>query len=176
MKNDNQTTDMFDEVIGAFTPQPLEVKPAKPKRIVIKKRATWRTLKTPVDRDTAQTTKPRPIVVRAVEQALATLGKLGCVYHAQFNGKDYTNGQLVTAKLKRAKRASSINYGSRAEYYKPFIKDLQPGDVVDVPFGDFYGYDLQSSIGAWAVSNWGTKSFMTTVNKKTKVVEVLRLK
>lgn len=166
MKSDNQTTDMFDEVIGTFTPQPLEVKPAKPKRILIQKR-TQR-----VQRELG----PRPIVVRAVEQALATLGKLGCVYHAQFNGKDYTNGQLVTAKLKRTKRASSINYGSRAEYYKPFIKDLQPGDVVDVPFGDFYGYDLQSSIGAWAVSNWGTKSFMTTVNKKTKVVEVLRLK
>lgn len=166
MKTDTQTTDMFDEVIGTFKPQPLEVKPAKPKRIVIKKRRV----------QVQSSEKPRPIVVRAVEQALATLGKLGCVYHAQFNGKDYTNGQLVTAKLKRTKRASSINYGSRAEYYKPFIKDLQPGDVVDIPFGDFYGYDLQSSIGAWAVANWGTKSFMTTVNKKTKVVEVLRLK
>ena len=166
MKSDNQTTDMFDEVIGTFTPQPLDVKPAKPKRIVIKKRKV----------QVQSSEKPRPIVVRAVEQALATLSKLGCVYHAQFNGKDYTNGQLATAKLKRAKRASSINYGSRAEYYKPFIKDLQPGDVVDVPFGDFHGYDLQSSIGAWAVGHWGTKSFMTTVNKKTKVVEVLRLK
>ena len=166
MKSDNQTTDMFDEVIGTFTPQPLDVKPAKPKRIVIQKRAQR------IQRELG----PRPIVVRAVEQALSTLSKLGCVYHAQFNGKDYTNGQLATAKLKRAKRASSINYGARADYYKPFIKDLQPGDVVDVPFGDFYGYDLQSSIGAWAVSNWGTKSFMTTVNKKTKVVEVLRLK
>ena len=163
MKSDNQTTDMFDEVIGTFTPQPLDVKPAKPKRIVIKKRAQR------IQRELG----PRPIVVRAVEQALSTLSKLGCVYHAQFNGKDYTNGQLATAKFKRA---STTCYGDRAEYYKPFIKDLQPGDVVDVPFDKFSGTDLQSSIGAWAVGHWGTKSFMTTVNKKTKVVEVLRLK
>lgn len=172
MKSDNQTTDMFDEVIGTFKPQPLDVKPAKPKRIVVTKRIKRNidTSKIPVGSFPA---KPRPIVVRAVEQALETLSKLGCVYHAQFNGKDYTNGQLATAKLKRA---STTCYGDRAEHYKPFIKDLQPGDVVDVPFGNFHGADLQSSISAWAVSNWGTKSFMTTVNKKTKVVEVLRLK
>jgi hypothetical protein len=54
---------------------------------------------------------------------------------------------------------------------------MQPGDVVDVPFGNFHGFDLQSSIGAWAVELTGApRSFMTTVNKKTKVVEVLRLK
>jgi hypothetical protein len=67
------------------------------------------------------------------------------------------------------------SYGDRAKYYKPFLIGMKAGDVVDVPFDKFKGHDLQSSIGSWAVTHWGVKSFMTTVNKKKKVVEVLRL-
>jgi hypothetical protein len=61
MKSDNQTTDMFDEVIGTFTPQPLEVKPAKPKRIVIKSALLGELASTPVDRDSREV---RPSHVR----------------------------------------------------------------------------------------------------------------
>jgi len=116
----------------------------------------------------------RPIVVRAVEQALDTLSKLGCVYHAQFNGKEYVHGELTTPKRKRARNSDA--YGERADHYKPLIENMKAGDVIDVPFAHFNPNELQSSICAYAVGNWGTKSFTTSVNKKTRVVEVLRLK
>lgn len=177
MTNDTQQ-DLFDEVIGTFTPEPIQHKriprepeafTALPKRITIKKR------KAPKVKIQAPTTeKVRPIVVRAVEQALDTLSKLGCVYHAQFNGKEYVHGELVEVKKKRTHNSES--YGERAEYYKPLIENMKAGDLVDVPFAHFSPNELQSSICAYAVGNWGTKSFTTSVNRKTKVVEVLRLK
>ena len=177
MTNDTQQ-DLFDEVIGTFTPEPIQHKriprspeafTAVPKRITIKKR------KAPKVKIQAPTTeKVRPIVVRAVEDALTTLRKLGCVYHAQFNGKEYVNGELVEVKKKRTHNFES--YGERAEYYKPLIENMKAGDVVDVPFAHFNPNELQSSICAYAVGNWGTKSCTTSMNKKTKAVEVLRLK
>jgi len=167
MTNDMQQ-DLFDEVIGTFTPEPIQHK--LPKRITIKKRKApkWKV-------EVPKTEKVRPIVVRAVEDALTTLSKLGCVYHAQFNGKDYVNGELTTPKKKRASYKTNT-YGERAEHYKPLIENMKAGDVVDVPFANFEPNDLQSSICAYAVMQWGTKSYTTSVNKKTKVVEVLRLK
>jgi len=166
MTNDTQQ-DLFDEVIGTFTPEPIQHK--LPKRITIKKRKAPKvTIQAPT------TEKVRPIVVRAVEQALDTLSKLGCVYHAQFNGKEYVHGELTTPKRKRARNSDA--YGERADHYKPLIENMKAGDVIDVPFAHFNPNELQSSICAYAVGNWGTKSFTTSVNKKTRVVEVLRLK
>jgi hypothetical protein len=178
MTNDTQQ-DLFDEVIGTFTPEPIQHKriprvpeafTALPKRITIKKR------KVPKVKIQAPTTeKVRPIFVRAVEDALTTLRKLGCVYHAQFNGKDYVNGELVEVKKKRSSYKTNT-YGERAEHYKPLIENMKAGDVVDVPFAHFEPNELQSSICAYAVLNWGTKACTTSMNKKTKAVEVLRLK
>lgn len=178
MTNDTQQ-DLFDEVIGTFTPEPIQTKriPRAPeafteafKRITIKKR---RAPKVKIQAPTTE--KVRPIVVRAVEDALTTLSKLGCVYHAQFNGKEYVNGELTTPKKKRASYKTNV-YGERAEYYKPLIENMKAGDVVDVPFLHFNPNELQSSICAYAVLNWGTKACTTSMNKKTKAVEVLRLK
>ena len=157
MKSDNQTTDMF-------VPNRLEQELNRIARDVDPPQVSTGRIPREVP--------PRTIVVRAVEQAMFTLKKLGCVYHVQFNNKNYTHGELVASK---PVRAGTKSYGDRAKYYKPFIKDMKAGDVVDIPFGNFKGHDLQSSIGSWAVTNWGVKTFMTTVNKKKKVVEVLKL-
>lgn len=156
MKSDNKTTDMF-------IPNRLE---QELNRIGY----PCETLQAPVER-LPREVPPRTIVIRAVEQALLTLTKLGCVYRVRFNNKDYTNGEFPALKSKRG----GESYGDRARYYKPFLIGMKAGDVVDVPFDRYKGPDLQSSIGSWAVINWGAKSFMTTVNKKKKVVEVLRL-
>lgn len=157
MKSDNKTTDMF-------IPNRLE---QELNRIGYPRE----TPQAPIER-LPREVPPRTIVIRAVEQALSTLTKLGCVYRVRFNNKDYTNGEFPALK---STRVGTESYGDRARYYKPFIKDMKVGDVIDVPFDKFKGQDLQSSIGSWAVTNWGPKSFMTTVNKKKKVVEVLRL-
>jgi hypothetical protein len=157
MKSDNQTTDMF-------VPNRLEQELNRIAQDVDPPQVSTGRIPREVP--------PRTIVVRAVEQALSTLSKLGCVYRVRFNNKDYTNGEFPSLK---PTRVGTKEYGDRAKYYKPFLKDMKAGDVVDVPFGKFKGQDLQSSIGSWAVTNWGVKTFMTTVNKKKKVVEVLRL-
>lgn len=157
MKSDNQTTDMF-------VPNRLEQELNRIARDVDPPQVSTGRI--------PREAPPRTIVVRAVEQALSTLNKLGCVYRVRFNNKDYTNGKFPALK---STRVGTESYGDRAKYYKPFLKDMKAGDVVDVPLGNFKGQDLQSSIGSWAVTNWGVKTFMTTVNKKKKVVEVLRL-
>lgn len=157
MKSDNQTTDMF-------VPNRLEQELNRIARDVDPPQVSTGRI--------PREAPPRTIVVRAVEQALSTLNKLGCVYRVRFNNKDYTNGKFPELK---PTRVGTKDYGDRAKHYKPFLKDMKAGDVVDVPLGNFKGQDLQSSIGSWAVTNWGVKTFMTTVNKKKKVVEVLRL-
>jgi hypothetical protein len=146
MKSDNQTTDMF-------VPNRLEQELNRIAQDVDPPQVSTGRIPREVP--------PRTIVIRAVEQALSTLSKLGCVYRVRFNNKDYTNGEFPSLK---PTRVGTKEYGDRAKYYKPFLIGMKAG-----------GQDLQSSIGSWAVTNWGVKTFMTTVNKKKKVVEVLRL-
>ena len=61
-------------------------------------------------------------------------------------------------------------------YVSPILDKLQVGELIEVPNGIYKLDDLQSNICARAYSRWGAKSVATSINRKTNVVEILRLK
>jgi hypothetical protein len=94
------------------------------------------------------------------------------------DGTKYERGSLKLQEQKadpnRRKRGAVHPIGSIKQYYWPFIKDLQPGQIVEVPFDKYGGTLLVSGISSYATRIWGKRSTMTLQNSKKQVVEVLR--
>lgn len=111
---------------------------------------------------------------KALNQLLVGLQNLGCSYVViDKDGADYTFGDAL--KKGQKKRPRKYPYGSIREYYYPWIKDLAPGDSTVVPAGSFSIEDIQSGIGAKAAALWGPGTFVTSLDRSSNSVEVLRV-
>lgn len=76
----------------------------------------------------------------------------------------------------RRKRGLVHPIGAVKQYYWPFIKDVAPGQLVEIPYDKYGGELLSSGISSYATRIWGKKSAMTVRNNNKGVVEVLRLR
>jgi hypothetical protein len=79
----------------------------------------------------------------------------------------------VGTKNRKAKRA--FEYGSVTKYLEPYIKELEVGQVVEIPINEFGQHRLQSTSGAWFNRVRGIGSQTSTFNKENNTIEVLRL-
>jgi hypothetical protein len=86
------------------------------------------------------------------------------------NGEEYGDLEVVRAK----RRARTEKYGHFSKYIQPFIENLQPGEVAQIPIQDYNRSRLGSSCSALACRLWGNGSntFCTTDTH----IELLRLK
>jgi hypothetical protein len=96
-------------------------------------------------------------------------------------------GTITDRPRNRASKKLSAVKGSvdliqrYSSHYKPIIENLPVGEVVSIPFRTVTGVNLSvsglnSAVTAWIATNWGTDSSTTHINRKTKAIEVLRLK
>lgn len=79
------------------------------------------------------------------------------------------------AKTRRTRVKSKLPYGTLTAYYLPFIKDMQPDDLVQIPIGAFEWHSLQASITATGGKMWGRGRVTCVSNKDKTVLEVWRL-
>lgn len=79
------------------------------------------------------------------------------------------------AKPRKTRVKSKLPYGTLIAYYMPYIKDMQPDDLVQVPVGTFDWHALQSSITASGGQMWGKGRVTCVTNKDKTVLEVWRL-
>lgn len=98
------------------------------------------------------------------------------------DGTKYEQGGLKlepertqTNKVRR-KRGLVHPIGTVKQYYFPFIKDVTPGQLVEIPYDKYGGELLASGISSYATRIWGKQSAMTVRNNTKGVVEVLRLR
>lgn len=82
--------------------------------------------------------------------------------------------KLEEPKLKRKRQKSDFPHGTLTAHYMPYLQNLQPGQMVEVPFGNFPPAVLAGSISSRVCQLWGRKTAMTAQNAEKKVVEVLR--
>lgn len=109
----------------------------------------------------------------AVARALVILKSLKAEYKIILpDGAEY--GDLVI-QPKKAKRQFKYPIGEMADHYRPFVKNMKPGEVVSVPLGKFEAEHLRGTMTGHFAKTWGAGSTMTTINKKAKTVEVLRI-
>jgi len=76
----------------------------------------------------------------------------------------------------RAKRsASATPWGSLSTHYLPYMENMEPDDLVQIPVGAFEAGRLQSSVAARATSRWGKGTYTCVVSRDKQFVELWRL-
>ncbi len=92
------------------------------------------------------------------------------------DGQTISHGdlKLEEPKLGRRKRNPDIPHGALTAHYMPYLQDMKPGDMVEVPYGNFPPAILAGSISSRVCQLWGRKTTMTAQNAEKNVVEVLR--
>lgn len=125
-----------------------------------------------------------PLTVQSMlERAINTLklihAKSGvdfAIYSEQYGISEGTIDLTKPRKSKRTRtRQSKLPYGTLVTYYLPFIKDLEPDGLVQIPVGDFDAVSLQGAISAHASKMWGKGSVSCIVSPDKAIVEVWRL-
>jgi len=76
----------------------------------------------------------------------------------------------------RAKRSESATpWGSLSTHYLPYMENMEPDDLVQIPVGNFEAGRLQSSVAARATSRWGKGTYTCVVSRDRQFVELWRL-
>lgn len=106
---------------------------------------------------------------KALSNMLKGLQTLGCNFIVvDSDGEKHEHGDV-------AERVFKFRYGELINYYTPFVKDLNPGDSVEIP-ADKYPLDkIQSGVGSILSKAWGNGSYITAQNPDKNVLEVLRV-
>lgn len=91
------------------------------------------------------------------------------------DGTKYTQGDLQLETAKRKRQNSKFPMGTVSMHYKPYLANLKPRGLVEVPFDMFDGESLRSGIASHCVGVFGKGSVMTSINRSKRCVEVLRL-
>lgn len=109
---------------------------------------------------------------KALDNALRLLTGLGCQY-VVIDADGVKHGEIAESRKKR--RPNKYPMGTFSSYLRPYITPLNVGGSVDVPFGQFDGFELQSSIASLAHKLWGSNAHMSSVNRAKQIVEVIRI-
>jgi len=110
---------------------------------------------------------------KALNNIFKGLQSLGCSYVIiDKDGADYTYGE---AFKKGRRKKGRHEHGAIRDHYWPLLQDLEPGNAVEIPAGQFTIDEIQSGVGAKAATTWGPGSFVTSRNREKNVLEVLRV-
>lgn len=105
----------------------------------------------------------------------AVLEKMECQYViTTSNGMKYSN-TIESTPEPVARPEREFPYGDIRTYVKTFISEMNIGDTVSIP-ADKYGVgNVQNSVTAWFVTTFGKNSCMSTRNRETNTVDVMRI-
>lgn len=111
-----------------------------------------------------------------ITRSISTAVKLLTVAGAQFkiitpDGTEY--GELEVKEIRRRKFTHTYPPGTLQALYSPYINDLQPGQVAQIPYGDFPKEDLRSAVTAYCSYKWGNGSYRSCITDQH--VEILRV-
>jgi hypothetical protein len=117
------------------------------------------------------------IFEKMLKTTLSNLRQLegkGYIKYKVIYGKE-EHGSLVVG-IPKSKRSSALNLpmGTMRDYVMPYVVNLQPGELVEIPFGEYPPENVRSNAGAWASGKWGRGTYTSTINHKSRVVELYR--
>lgn len=110
----------------------------------------------------------------ALQRALQYLNSCNAKYKIiAEDGSEY--GTLEVVKNQPPKRQLAYPVGMLRNYYGPYIQNMNVGDVVLVPLGQFDFDRLQGGIGSLSNKLWGNGSVITRRDPVRNAIEVLRV-
>ena len=128
-----------------------------------------------------------PLNLRTVEGSLLILRNLGFNYivESQDGATSYKHGLVTSIKAVTPAKKKKANYADKPrgylrDYVRPQMKDLKVNELLEISSAHPDGtkinlYSLQSAVCNAGNRFWGAGSVTTSMNPKTKNVEVLRL-
>ena len=108
----------------------------------------------------------------AFNRALKLLDAAGAEYAIKFDGE--VHGTLTLAPERKGK-PSLYRRGETHSYFWPLVKDIQVGEVREVPLDRFDGPTLSSNISSACVRTFGVGCSIVSLQKAKGVVAVLRI-
>lgn len=118
-----------------------------------------------------------PMQRAMVDRIVAALQNMGCQYSILLPGSmELLSNVPDEPEPERKSKRAPLKHprGAVRNYYKPLLENVQPGDVVCIPFDRFDRNDLQSNIASYLTNEWGPKSYQTRLDDTNKCVEVFR--
>ena len=109
----------------------------------------------------------------AFERTLKMLDNIGVKYAViDFDGNKH--GTLEVAAPKATRTKGNEPHGEITQYIRDHIKEMKPGDVVEVPMK--YGRErTHSALCSLAFRLFGKKNSVTSYNEKLEVLQILRV-
>ena len=105
---------------------------------------------------------------------LQRLEKRGILkYKVIVDDEEHGSLEVVAKKIKRSSRLG-LPFGTLRDHVVPYVNGMEPGDLVEIPYGDYPPENVRSNACAWATTAWGRGTYTSTVNRKTKNVELYR--
>ena len=86
---------------------------------------------------------------------------------------DEEHGGLEVVKTDK-RRKLSLPFGTMRAHIQPFMGDMQPGDLVEIPILEFPPETVRGGACAWANEKWGRGTYTSTINKTSNKVELYR--
>ena len=82
--------------------------------------------------------------------------------------------ELVPKKQDKQRRVYKYARGAVRNYIRPYLDNLQAGEVVEIPVGEFDVAAIQSNVSSYAHYLWGEGNYTTTRARDHSHVELYR--
>lgn len=110
-----------------------------------------------------------------VQRLTEALGNMGCAYAVRTpQGEVIESPDWIVKPPKRHsnKPLASDLYGrgTLTNYFKPFLADVQVGQIGKVPVGDFNPQVLAQCMRSWASTAWGAASYEIAITNDGNVL------
>lgn len=134
---------------------------------------------------TPQTATIITTAITKIVETLTVLEKHGVEFLVRMpDGQSYGNIVLTpppapeehAADETLHKKKPYTRNGDKTGYVKPFLENLQVGDVAIIPEVGYGAAAVQGYATAYCYKVWGAGSYMSSINHKTHAVEIMRMK
>lgn len=119
------------------------------------------------------------IVTRVINEATNKLLVSGCAFKVVLpNGEvqEHDPNNWLNPEKKLTRQRKDRPYGTLCNYYRPYVENMQVGEVVVIPRREFTFVELQSAVTAWCGHHYGNGSVTSSKNVSNDTLELMRLK
>jgi hypothetical protein len=113
------------------------------------------------------------IEARALTRAISLLNTLGARYGIVLPSGETHGERLAETLQARTRRKPQNPRGTLTNHFRPYVEGLQPGESAEIPLNGL-GQGLQNALTGWAAKHWGAGNYLTSVDKPTQTLTIIR--
>jgi len=92
------------------------------------------------------------------------------------DGNKYGDLEIAPPQEERKRQKPKHPWGTLIKYLLPYLETLDaPGKMVSIPFGEYEGYSLCSTLSSWGTRKFGPGSMKHTMITSEQRIEVKRI-